>query len=162
MDKNFFISTILRGTKHEIRTNDVDALDIVNTSDHKYHVISANKTYQIELLEACYETKTFTIRLNGKKIKLKLEDEFDLNIKKMGFSNSKSKDIKELIAPMPGMVLDILKKENDAVKEGDPLIILEAMKMENLITSPVDGVIDKLEIKLNQAVNKNQILLNFK
>ena len=62
---------------------------------------------------------------------------------------------------MPGLVLDILVKVGDEVKKGDPLMILEAMKMENILKSASDGVIKKINVEKKQAVEKGQVLINF-
>jgi len=59
------------------------------------------------------------------------------------------------------MVLNILVNEGDVVKKGDTLIILEAMKMENSLKSPTDGVIKKIIANKGTAVEKNQILIQF-
>ena len=49
----------------------------------------------------------------------------------------------------------------DQIKKGDALIILEAMKMENILSSPVDGVIKEIKVKPQQTVEKNNVLINF-
>ncbi len=70
-------------------------------------------------------------------------------------------DLAKLAAKMPGMVLNILVDEGQEVKKGDALIVLEAMKMENILKSPVDGVIKKIAINKGVAVEKNQLLIQF-
>lgn len=55
-------------------------------------------------------------------------------------------DGETISAPMPGTILDIKVVEGKSVKEGDILLILEAMKMENEIVSPVDGVVSKIYV----------------
>ena len=67
-------------------------------------------------------------------------------IKEMGFTIGSSKITNEIKAPMPGIILSILIKEGQKVKEGDTLLILEAMKMENTITSPKDAIIKSITI----------------
>jgi biotin carboxyl carrier protein len=62
---------------------------------------------------------------------------------------------------MPGIILDMMVQEGDEIKEGDPLLILEAMKMENVIKSPTDGTIQNLMVKKGEAVEKGKILLIF-
>lgn len=64
-----------------------------------------------------------------------------------------------IIAPMPGMVVQFEVKEGDSVKEGDILVILEAMKMQNTLTSNVSGVVKSLKITPGTSVEKNQVLL---
>ena len=55
-------------------------------------------------------------------------------------------------APMPGTILSVNVTEGQSVKKGDVLFILEAMKMENEITSPADGVVANLSVKKGDAV----------
>jgi biotin carboxyl carrier protein len=62
---------------------------------------------------------------------------------------------------MPGMVLNVLVQEGIAVKKGDALIVLEAMKMENILKSPSDGVIKKIIANKGKAVEKNEVLIQF-
>jgi biotin carboxyl carrier protein len=62
---------------------------------------------------------------------------------------------------MPGMVLDVKVTEGDAVKKGDALLVLEAMKMENIIRSTGAGVVKKIHVKKGVAVEKSQVLIRF-
>ena len=62
------------------------------------------------------------------------------------------------VSPMPGTILKVNVKEGDTVKAGDSVVILEAMKMENDITSPKDGVVKKLFVSEKQAVAKGEAL----
>jgi biotin carboxyl carrier protein len=62
-------------------------------------------------------------------------------------------------APMPGKVLSYGVKEGQSVKEGDVLVVLEAMKMENAIESPISGVVQKLNFKEGDAVDDGAVLL---
>jgi len=62
---------------------------------------------------------------------------------------------------MPGLILDVIVKESDLVKKGDPVIILEAMKMENILSSPVDGIVKEIKVNPQQTVEKNNILIKF-
>jgi pyruvate carboxylase subunit B len=64
-----------------------------------------------------------------------------------------------LTAPMPGMVVDTLVKAGDAVKAGDVVVILEAMKMENSLEAPVDGVVQEVFFKKGDSVQKDAVLL---
>ena len=64
----------------------------------------------------------------------------------------------EVPAPMPGMVIRYLVNVGDTVKAGDPLLILEAMKMQNNIPAPVDGVVKAINFEPGASVNTNDIL----
>jgi biotin carboxyl carrier protein len=62
---------------------------------------------------------------------------------------------------MPGLILAISVKVGQEVQEFDPLIILEAMKMENTLTSPRAGIIKSISVTNGETVNKNQLLIEF-
>jgi len=64
----------------------------------------------------------------------------------------------KVLAPMPGMIIRYLVSVDDKVKAGDTLLILEAMKMQNTISSPVDGVIKAINFGVGDSVNKGDIL----
>ncbi|UCD65825.1 MAG: pyruvate carboxylase subunit B [Deltaproteobacteria bacterium] len=63
-----------------------------------------------------------------------------------------------LVAPMPGMIVGVEKKEGDTVNEGETILVLEAMKMENALPSPVSGTITKINLGVGDHVAKNDIL----
>ena len=63
-----------------------------------------------------------------------------------------------LIAPMPGMIVGIDKKEGEKVNEGETILILEAMKMENALPAPISGIITKINLGVGDHVAKNDIL----
>ena len=68
---------------------------------------------------------------------------------------------KYLLAPMPGKIVSINVKDGQKIKSGENLLILEAMKMENLITATKDAKIKKINVKSNDAVEADQILIEF-
>jgi pyruvate carboxylase subunit B len=61
-------------------------------------------------------------------------------------------------APMPGMIIDYKVKEGDKIKSGDVVVVLEAMKMENSLTSPADGMIKKISFHSGSSVSKDDVL----
>ena len=64
----------------------------------------------------------------------------------------------KITAPMPGKIIDTKKKPGDSVKKGDPIIILEAMKMENEICAGQDGVIASIEVAAGDSVENGEVL----
>jgi biotin carboxyl carrier protein len=66
---------------------------------------------------------------------------------------------KEIMAPMPGTIIDILVKVGDQVLEYQDVLILEAMKMENAIPSPDAGTVKEIKVSINDKVSTNQVLL---
>ena len=65
-------------------------------------------------------------------------------------------------APMPGTILKVLKATGDSVKAGEVVLILEAMKMENEITAPVDGTIESLSLTEGSTVAGGDLLFDVK
>jgi pyruvate carboxylase subunit B len=63
-----------------------------------------------------------------------------------------------LLAPMPGMIVSYAKKAGDAVQKGDPIVVLEAMKMENSLTAPCDGTVQGIKFASGDTVAKGAVL----
>lgn len=135
--------------------------DVINIKPGSYHIIKDNQSLNIEVVKADYETKDFTIKVNGELHSLKLKDRFDILLQDLGLDDLNSNKLTELKAPMPGLVLDIKVKVGDEVNEGDALIVLEAMKMENVIKSTGSGTVKRIDTKKGNAVEKNQLLIQF-
>jgi len=124
-------------------------------------VINGSSVVSIKSLGIDVENKTITILHNGKKLNFKIIEPLDELLKSMGLESAFVSKISDLKAPMPGLVIDVLMKEGDDIKKGDKLVVLEAMKMENILKSPVDGKIKSISILKGQAVDKNQLLISF-
>ncbi len=124
-----------------------------------YLLILENKVIPIELIEV--NGKEIKLKYNGIEAVFTLEDELDLVISQLGLKNTAASKHDTLKAPMPGLIIDIRVKEGDKIKKGDVLLILEAMKMENVIKATHDGEIKKILIKQSDTVEKNQLLIQF-
>lgn len=135
--------------------------DILEKENRLFYIIKDNKSYTVEVLKADITGKCFVIRINGNKYELDIKDKFDELLKSLGFDNLNVNKVNDIKAPMPGLVLDLRVNEGDQIKKGDPVLVLEAMKMENIIKSPVDGIIKKINVKKGVAVEKNQVLIQF-
>lgn len=66
----------------------------------------------------------------------------------------------DIKAPMPGIIMEILVDEGYTVRRDDELLILEAMKMENPIRSPEDGVVKTILVKKKDFVDTDQIIMS--
>jgi biotin carboxyl carrier protein len=129
--------------------------------ERNVHLIRGNESIEAELLSFDRETKTIQIRLGYKTATLQVKDRFDILLEQMGMNAAGSGAIKNIKAPMPGLILDLKVKPGDQVKKGDVVLILEAMKMENIIKSPGDGIVKEVKVSLKQSVEKNQVLIQF-
>jgi propionyl-CoA carboxylase alpha chain len=69
--------------------------------------------------------------------------------------------LNQLVCPMPGMVVSILVSKGDRVYRGQNLILLESMKLESGVASPVDGIVGEICVSAGQAVKADDILMKF-
>lgn len=137
------------------------AWDIIEVGKDEFHILYQDRSYNAEIIKADYTEKSFTIKINGNTYSLAAQDRFDLLLEKLGMGKAVSQKLNDLKAPMPGLIMEILVKEGDTVKKGDNLLILEAMKMENIIKSAGEGTIKAVRIEKGERVEKNHILINF-
>lgn len=119
------------------------------------------KTFRADLLKVDYKEKTFLIKVNGSRIRVRAQDRFDLLSSKLGLAELATKKINQLKSPMPGLILEILVQPGQQIKMGDSIIILEAMKMENVIKAPADLVIKNIKATKGKPVEKNELLMEF-
>jgi biotin carboxyl carrier protein len=137
------------------------AWDLVSIAPNHYHIVFGNKSYNAEVVQADFATKTFVFKINGKLCNLAAKNRFDLLLDKLGMSATNSQKVNDLKAPMPGLILQVLVKEGDTVQKGDTLLILEAMKMENVLKAQGDGIIKKVNVKQGDRVEKGFMLIMF-
>jgi biotin carboxyl carrier protein len=148
--------------EQSITVNETDfQWDISKVSDGYFHILYQNKGYRAEIVKTDIATKTITFKINGRNYSVELKDKFDLLLEKMGMNQAATHKVNSIKAPMPGLIIDLKIKTGDTVKQGDPLLILEAMKMENILKSPGEGVIKNLKVKKGDRVEKGQVLIEF-
>jgi len=135
--------------------------DIKPAGKNKFHIITQNQSISAEILEIDEAGKIFTLKINGNTATFQAKTEMDLLLEKMGIKTKGSGEVKEIKAPMPGLVLDLFCNEGDTVQKGDKVMILEAMKMENVLKSPGEGKIKSIKVAQGDNVEKNQLMIVF-
>ncbi len=100
-----------------------------------------------------------SIFINGQRYGVQLEDERRRLVKKFGFIKSKENTHSILHAPMPGLITKIFVHQDEEVKEGQRLILLEAMKMENELRAQRKGIVKSILIHERETVEKNAALI---
>ena len=156
---NKYKITTTDGLSFDIHSEELKSYDIVENKDGTFHLIHDGKSYTVEVLEADYLNKSYVLNINEKEIALDLKDELDQAIEKMGFSQKATFSGGSIESPMPGMVLEVDVKVGDKVQQGDVLLILEAMKMENIIKSTIDGKVEAVHVSEGDTVAKRQLLI---
>ncbi len=135
--------------------------DMVEIKDGNFHIIYNHKSFNAEVLEADYQAKSFLIKINNTKHTVSVKDRFDILLDQLGMSNANAAKVNDLKAPMPGLIVDIKVQVGDTVKKGDTILILEAMKMENILKASGDGIVKNIKIAPKQNVEKNQVMIEF-
>ncbi|MFA6924303.1 MAG: acetyl-CoA carboxylase biotin carboxyl carrier protein subunit [Bacteroidales bacterium] len=132
-------------------------VQIEEGTDGFTYIVLGNLIYPVEILER--SQNKYTILINGISYKFTVETPISFSRKKhldKILEGSKKEDV---LAPMPGKIIELLAEEGASVKENDPLLILEAMKMENEIRTHTSGIIKKINIKPGDTVMKDDVLM---
>lgn len=147
--------------QYTFQLTDVDNITLNDSVLNNQIILDNNKSKLVSVKEVNHELKRYQIQIDGRTYQVQISDAVDQQILKMNLKSKKSNQLKELRAPMPGLVRQVNVQVGDQVDSGDALFILEAMKMENVLKSPVNGIISDLFVKPGESVEKNQILLSF-
>ena len=158
---NKYKLSVNNSNQFEFTESDLEKLDAVRVENTKFHVLKDSKPYKVEITSADFIAKKYTVKVNNNIYEVAISNELDQLISSMGIERGKTKVVNAIKAPMPGLILEISVEVGQTVKENDPLLILEAMKMENSFLSPRDGVIKSIAVIKGNAVDKGQLLIEF-
>ena len=136
-------------------------VDIRKVNDHTLQVLYQGGSYTVHVLKLDREEKLVQLKINGQRAEVKLSTELDRLLKSMGMENAGASKVSNVKAPMPGLIHSVKVAEGDTVTKGQPLLILEAMKMENVIKSPTDGTIGKIHVEQGANVEKSAVMISF-
>ena len=138
---------------------EIDAIDLVQKSATVFNLLKDHRSVSAVLTAEEPSAKVQTIEIDGEKFDIQIKDELDIMLDQMGFNTVAGKQIKEIKAPMPGLVLEVAVSEGQQVHEGDKVLILVAMKMENSIVINTDATIKRIAVTAGEAVEKGQVLV---
>jgi len=136
--------------------------EIISQIKNNYSMKMDDIIFDVDIISTNDEYKVIELLVNGKFIEIELHDNYDRLIEKLGLDKKKAVNIKSIISPMPGLVISVLVKKNDSIVEGQQLIVLEAMKMENIIKSTTSGKVGEIYVSDGDAVEKNETLIKLK
>lgn len=140
------------GRKYQIKIKEDDK--------HGTYILWKNRRYPVEVIQG-HQNK-YEILFNDISYSFTIETPFSLKRKK-ALSKVKGANLNEkVVSPMPGKIVDVMVREGNEVTKGEPVVILEAMKMQNEIQSPVDGIVTSVEVKPNNNVMKDDLLVEIK
>lgn len=158
-DKKFTFKVKANQFEFSFSGEEIDAADFIQRSPVDFNLIKDHRSVNAKLIETDRPAKKLTIEVEGDKFEIEIREELDQMLEKMGFGLVSNKHIKEIKAPMPGLVLEIHVSDGQAVQEGVKILILGAMKMENSILVHADAVIKRILVSTGQAVEKGQVLV---
>jgi biotin carboxyl carrier protein len=135
--------------------------DIQAIDERRFHLLHNHQSFTAEILHVNRNEKTVSLKINNQLVSIALKDRFDLLLHQMGMSTAGSSKLNDLKAPMPGLVVKLLVDIGATVHKGDGLLILEAMKMENVIKADGTGTVKDIKVSAGTKVEKGELLIQF-
>lgn len=169
MPVNYFTNAEYTNSKQFISTN-LDDSGIVHISENEFSIsiiseypcilkLHDNKTGNDTIVYAKVRGNIVELSLNGYSYPTYILNDIQYHYKKLlQTSNVTSKSVNKLLAPMPGLLKEILCTEGKSVRKGETLFVLEAMKMENSIKAPAHGMVSKVSTQIGKAIEKGSVL----
>lgn len=121
-----------------------------------YSVLFGGRSYDMLIESGRFE---YIITFQGEQFHVQIEDERNRKLNTGRKAPSVPHGELAIKAPIPGLVVKVLVAEGDEIEDGQPLVILEAMKMENEIRSIRAGTVQSVKVEAGQRVEQNEILL---
>ena len=123
----------------------------------KYRITLDGKTYELEIELMAEESALKSAKREYREFKTAVKDPI-VQLIDPSAEKKTTRSSGTVTAPMPGLVIKLLKNEGDTVKAGESVLILEAMKMENEIASPADGTITGIFCTVGKTVSGGEVL----
>jgi biotin carboxyl carrier protein len=126
---------------------------------YSFQVVQGGRNFRVHVVSVDAAAQTVVLKVNGKRAEVKLSTEIDRMLQRLGIAAKSNAKVSDVRAPMPGQIHSILVEVGQQVQKGDPLLILVAMKMENVIKAPTDGIIAKIFVQVGENVQKGELLM---
>ena len=146
----------VNGFKVDVDSSDLNQIDVVERHGN-YHILDGVNAHNARLVSI--KGKHLQVMLDDIIYDVKIADSVDDLLEQMGMDKITGPVFNNVKAPMPGLILDILVETGQEFAEGDPLLILEAMKMENVIKAAGAGTVKEILKKKGDSVEKSQIII---
>ncbi len=156
-EQNFEFENVIEEDERRLLQNGqpVD-YDMVALGDGRYSLIKNNRAYIVHLVR---NGELSHVHVLGEYFPVQVEDERQRKLKELVKSSHQGPAEQVLKAPIPGLVIKIHAAAGETIAKGDPLLVLEAMKMENIIKAPCDCTVQEVYVSEKDAVQQNQQLL---
>ena len=159
MDNSSLKAIFSAGQELDIKSD--NSFRILEDKGDHYVAEYKNVIYNISVESFDPNSKSYTLTVNNVPVQLSLKNGLDQLINQLGLKSKKEEDVSQVLAPMPGLVIDISVSIGDQVQKDDALLVLEAMKMENVLKSKGSGIVKSIHVKKQDKVDKAQLLIEF-
>ncbi len=122
-------------------------------------ILHNGKSYTALVEKTDLKNKELTLRIDGVVHKVAIKEPIDQLLSSMGLDMKAMQKLEPVKAPMPGMILKILVTPGQQINKGDGLIILEAMKMENILKAAATATVKAIKVTERTAVEKGAVLI---
>jgi biotin carboxyl carrier protein len=144
-------SALVDGTRAGVRVH--------RLGPHTFHLLVEGRSHVLTLTRE--DAQTVRVTTGGRSTTVQLKDERALLLERLGITEGAGAGVRELRAPMPGLVLQVLAEPGQAVEAGSGLVVLEAMKMENELRAEAAGTVSGVHVSAGDAVSKGDLLVSF-
>ncbi|SFE36283.1 biotin carboxyl carrier protein [Chitinophaga sp. CF118] len=124
-----------------------------------YSIVLDGRSYLAQVVKVDKVAKMVTIVIDQQEYEVAIEEPIDQLLAEMGIKDAMTRKVNDIKAPMPGLILKILVTPGQIIQKGDPVLILEAMKMENVFKTTVDAVVKEVKVTERTAVEKGEVLV---
>ncbi|MGH8014628.1 MAG: biotin/lipoyl-containing protein [Candidatus Zixiibacteriota bacterium] len=133
---------------------------VQNLAGSRMLLLIDNQPSEVDIRSDGYDSRRLVF-VKGTEVEVEIEDFRLAQAKKLAGMRSGGTAVKVIRAPMPGLILEVKVSPGERVQEQQPLVVIEAMKMENIIKSPRTAVIKKIFVTCGKSVEKNDQLIEF-
>lgn len=124
-----------------------------------YSILMDGRSYTAQVLKIDREAKVLTLEIDHQLYEVAIEEPIDQLLAAMGIKDALTHKVNDIKAPMPGLVLKVLVEPGQTIHKGDPVLVLEAMKMENVFKSTADAIVKAIKVAPGTAVEKGEVLI---
>ncbi len=163
------IQAVISGEKHEVEINRDDRkvtatvdgreylLDVSEPEKGVYLIKNENNIAEVSVSPRSGSATAFAVSLNGRELEVEIID--PKRLRGAGKADEDAAGKAEIKTAMPGKVVRILVELGAEVAKGDGIVVVEAMKMQNELKAPKDGVITDIRAAEGQTVNAGDVLV---
>lgn len=131
-------------------------VDFLQVDPGLYSLLIGGRSYEIDLLEV---EEALMVLVDGQPFRVEVQEERERRLRAAAGKGEVKAGKRVVTAPMPGKVVRLLVRPGDAVRPGDGIIVVEAMKMENELKAPAAGTVKEIRVEEGRAVGGGDVLV---